>query len=218
MITGHKEQLEYLEHASPAPTPAPAPVEQLLAEIPLANVRAKVTAAVAMIRGGTKELGLGGGRSLWGNDRIDDEGAKTTAAVLAGNSLTSLYLSRNQIGAEGAKAIAAVLAGSSLTTLYLHLNGIGAGGAKAIVSVAVSSLTSLCVDGNEIGDEGAEAIAAVLAGSSLTSLHLNHMHNEIGDEGAKAIAAVLVGSSLTVRYTWTRGLTRTRSAPRVLRP
>ena len=34
----------------------------------------------------------------------------------------------------------------------------------------------------------------MLAGSSLTTLHLHH--NEIGDEGAKAIAAVLAGSSL----------------------
>jgi hypothetical protein len=48
---------------------------------------------------------------------------------------------------------------------------------------------------NKISDEGCKAIGAGLAGSRLTTLHLED--NDICDEGCKAIAAGLAGSQLT---------------------
>jgi hypothetical protein len=156
--------------------PAPSPVERLLAEIPSASVRAKVSAAVAVIRGGARRLCLV-------RETIGNEGASTIAAVLAGSSLTTLDLAANKIGDKGASAIAAVLAESSLTTLELWGNYIGPEGAKAIaVVLAGSSLTTLSLNDNEIGDDGGLAIAAVLAGSSLTTLSL-HRNNIYGSQG-----------------------------------
>ncbi|PLX96646.1 MAG: hypothetical protein C0622_14350 [Desulfuromonas sp.] len=99
--------------------------------------------------------------------------------------LTSLNLSRNEIGAAGAQAIAEHLV--QLTSLDLSYNGIGAAGAQAI-GEHLTQLTSLNLSRNEIGDAGAQAIAEHLV--QLTSLYLSS--NEIGDAGARAIGEHLV--------------------------
>ena len=60
------------------------------------------------------------------NNNIEDEGAKALATSLQYNStLTYLYLKNNDIGDEGAKALATSLQyNSTLTELYISRNGI----------------------------------------------------------------------------------------------
>jgi hypothetical protein len=108
--------------------------------------------------------------------------------------LTTLSLSRNNIGVEGAKAIAEALkVNAILTTLDLINNNIGPEGAMAIAeALKVNAvLTKLWLGGNEIGDVGVKAIADALKSGTVVVTELWLSSNKIGDEGARAIAEAL---------------------------
>ena len=126
---------------------------------------------------------------------IREEGAKELAKNLP-TSLTSLYLSRNNIGAEGAKELAKNLP-ASLTSLDLSGNNIGTKGAKELAKNLPASLTSLDLESNKIGDEGAKELAKNLP-ASLTSLDLES--NGIRDEGAKRASEKFTSESYIITF------------------
>ena len=108
-------------------------------------------------------------------------------------TLTTLNISRNNIGCAGAQAIAGALkVNTTLTTLDISDNNIGVEGAKAIAEALKvnTTLTTLNIYINQIGVTGAEAIAEVLeVNKTITELYIDD--NNIGDEGAKAITGAL---------------------------
>lgn len=153
------------------------------------------------------------------DERMANEKAASLPAYLS--SLTSLYLTGNDIDDAEASSLAATLPSlTSLTSLNLSHNGLRDAGAASI-AVALPSLTSLRslnLSYNDIGAIGAASLAAALpsltslrrlhfeynrffaAGAtslaaalpSLTSLtSLNLSHNNIGDEGAASLAEAL---------------------------
>ena len=130
--------------------------------------------------------------NLYGYD-IDAEAAAEIARALAQNTITTVYLSDNEISDEGAAAIAGALEhDSTIITLNLGGNEIGAEGAAAIAGALEHNTTITTVDlgGNEIGDEGAAAIARALEHNS-TITYVDLDSNDIGDEGAAEISILV---------------------------
>lgn len=110
-----------------------------------------------------------------GWDNIEDKEAK--ALLLTFSNLTSLNLSRNNLGDKEVNALAAI---SNLTSLNLSRNKVGDEGVKVLG--AMPNLTSLNLSQNNIGDEGAKMLAA---NPNLSTLDVSY--NNIGDEGKNAL-------------------------------
>ncbi|MES2676856.1 MAG: hypothetical protein V4612_00880 [Pseudomonadota bacterium] len=121
---------------------------------------------------------------------------KNIAKILQPNTtLTSLDLTRNEIGNEEVIAFVETLKTNTvLTQLWLSENKIGDEGVIALADALETNttLTSLGLSDNEIGDEGVIALAEALEkNTTLTYLGLGLSKNEIGYEGAKALAKAL---------------------------
>eukprot|EP00747_Dinoflagellata_sp_TGD_P092328 gnl/TRDRNA2_/TRDRNA2_165377_c0_seq1.p1 gnl/TRDRNA2_/TRDRNA2_165377_c0~~gnl/TRDRNA2_/TRDRNA2_165377_c0_seq1.p1 ORF type:complete len:200 (+),score=22.84 gnl/TRDRNA2_/TRDRNA2_165377_c0_seq1:368-967(+) len=93
-------------------------------------------------------------------------GAERLEAALGLNrTVTTLDLSRNELGDAGAERIAAALeCNSTLTSVNLSQNGIGDHGAECIAAALErnNTLTTVFLRSNPIGQKGAERIAAAL--------------------------------------------------------
>ncbi|CAF2265566.1 unnamed protein product [Rotaria magnacalcarata] len=117
-------------------------------------------------------------------------------ATRINQTLTTLYLDRNQIGDTGAQQIAEALTKNvTLTTLYLGSNGIGDTGAQHIAEALTKNqaLTTLYLRGNLIGETGAQHIAeALVKNQTLATLNLDG--NKITDTGAQHIAEALTNN------------------------
>eukprot|EP00811_Abedinium_folium_P011477 NODE_20627_length_789_cov_6.936556.p2 GENE.NODE_20627_length_789_cov_6.936556~~NODE_20627_length_789_cov_6.936556.p2 ORF type:complete len:138 (-),score=24.77 NODE_20627_length_789_cov_6.936556:13-426(-) len=77
-------------------------------------------------------------------------------------TLTSLFLSRNEIGDAGAQALAKALRSNNhLEYLSLSGNEIGDAGAQALAAMLHQNRTlkDLCLYSNEIGDAGTQALS-----------------------------------------------------------
>ncbi|MEP1538937.1 MAG: leucine-rich repeat domain-containing protein, partial [Paracoccaceae bacterium] len=90
------------------------------------------------------------------NTGLDSRLEFTKTLLPSLTNLTSLHLSRYEVGDAGAEAIAQNL--TNLTSLHLSYNKVGDAGAEAIAQ-NLTNLTSLDLSRNEVGDAGAEAIA-----------------------------------------------------------
>jgi len=113
-------------------------------------------------------------------------------------SLTSVNLSRNQIGDEGAKALgAAITENNQLTELDLSWNRIRSLGAAVLfAALPRSKLVSLDVAWNSIGSsgdkerKGATALAKSLR-QNKTLTHLNVGHNQLSERDCRLMAQCL---------------------------
>ncbi|CAM4827213.1 unnamed protein product [Rotaria magnacalcarata] len=158
--------------------------------------------------------------------RLDDEAElKLTSKKLTGQdieilakplrknrTLTTLYLSENQIGALGAQHLANALQhntvililyssisfnhlhflSQTLTALDLSSNGIGALEAQHLADALQhnTTLTTLDLYDNQIGDKGAQHLADALQhNTTLTTLDLSS--NDIGDELMDCVAKLI---------------------------
>jgi Ran GTPase-activating protein (RanGAP) involved in mRNA processing and transport len=128
--------------------------------------------------------------------------AKLVAKELATNSsVTSLVLSKNDIGDEGSVDIGEALTkNSTLALIDLEDNGIGDTGSSSIAAALLenTTLTKVFLNGNSIGPGGAAAIAEMLrVNTNLQFLGLGR--NCIGNGGAVAIAAALRSNATITR-------------------
>jgi hypothetical protein len=118
---------------------------------------------------------------------------KVIDALKKNTTITTLYLSGNNIGDKGAEKLAKALEkNTTITKLSLRSNNIGKAGAEVLAQALKENktLTELDLGWNNIGDEGAEKLAEALKNNeTLTTLDLSD--NNIGEVGAKALAEAL---------------------------
>jgi Ran GTPase-activating protein (RanGAP) involved in mRNA processing and transport len=118
---------------------------------------------------------------------------KVIDALKKNTTITTLYLSGNNIGDKGAEKLAKALEkNTTITKLSLRSNNIGKAGAEVLAQALKENktLTELDLGWNNIGDEGAEKLAEALKNNeTLTTLDLSV--NNIGEVGAKALAEAL---------------------------
>ncbi|MEP6398480.1 MAG: COR domain-containing protein [Paracoccaceae bacterium] len=103
------------------------------------------------------------------NTGLDSRLEFTKTLLPSLTNLTSLHLSRYEVGDAGAEAIAQNL--TNLTSLDLSRNEVGDAGAEAIAQ-NLTNLTSLYLSYNEVGDAGASAILGKYQGHNLSILNL----------------------------------------------
>jgi len=128
---------------------------------------------------------------------IGDGGAKTferlAKALKLDRTVTSLRLSRCNMGDEGADWLAGALMGNKcLTELFLVSNGITDIGCEGLAAVLErrTPLRKLILGGNQVGSTGATEFARGLKlNENLTELDLGS--NKIEQEGAERLADVL---------------------------
>ena len=101
-------------------------------------------------------------------------------------TLTTLYLSYNQIDDSEASGLAAALQhNSTLTSLDLSGNSIGASGASWLAAALQhnSTLTSLDLSHNNFGDDGISNFAGVI--SCLNLVHRSFLTSWLGEQALK---------------------------------
>ena len=111
-------------------------------------------------------------------------------------TLTTLYLSYNQIDDSEASGLAAALQhNSTLTSLDLSGNSIGASGASWLAAALQhnSTLTSLDLSHNNFGDDGISNFAGVI--SCLNLVHLSLGNTACRDLGFQALVSALFSRS-----------------------
>ena len=138
------------------------------------------------------------------------EGAKAMApAIRDSSSLSSIVISKNNLGDEGKRAIARAIPSSTLqslkcdaldlradaTSVNLSRKELGASDAEllaACMTKFMGSLSRLLIGKNRIGDEGCIALAEAMQQNESCKIEELDLHyNKIGVVGAKPLAAMI---------------------------
>ena len=128
----------------------------------------------------------------------DVDGTRIAKAIkVKGSTVTSLDLSRNELGVKTASALANSMKNKHCRLLHLHLEmnpNIGHAGASQLakgLSSRTCHLTSINLGDCELGDEGAKYIAAALANKNCVISHLNLSDNDITSVGVTSLCESL---------------------------